>query len=214
MAHQHTVTLKLPSFWSTQPRSWFTQAEAQFIIKGIVNDDTKYYYILASLDQDTAARLLHLLENPPTEGKYRAIKTGLLDTFGLSELERASQILHIHLLGAAKPSKLMDEMLALLGHTYPAYFTNNYCWRDCLKTSGPNWLQSNMTIAGPCPSKQTYYGLQKKWPLQTHWRNWKKQIPFFPRRNCQPLNPTSNQNTVFITGNGERKPKYVKIYGQ
>ena len=70
MAHEHAVTLKLPLFWTTQSRSWFTQAEAQFIIRGIVNDDTKYYYILASLDQDTAARLLDLLENPPVEGKY------------------------------------------------------------------------------------------------------------------------------------------------
>ena len=114
MVHEHAVTLKLPPFWTTQPRSWFTQAEAQFIIRGIVNDDTKYYYILASLDQDTAARLLDLLENPPAEGKYQAIKAILLDTFGLSELERASQLLHIHPLGAAKPSELMNEMLALL----------------------------------------------------------------------------------------------------
>ena len=104
---------------TTQPRSWFTQAESQLIIRGIVNDDTKYYYILASLDQDTAARLLHLLENPPAEGKYQIIKARLLDTFGLSELERASQLLHIHPLGAAKPSELMDEMLALLGNHPP-----------------------------------------------------------------------------------------------
>ena len=83
MAHEHAVTLKLPPFWTTQPRSWFTQAEAQFIIRGIINDDTKYY-ILASLDQDTATRLLDLLENPPEDGKYQAIKARLLDTFGLS----------------------------------------------------------------------------------------------------------------------------------
>ena len=61
------------------------------------------------------------------------------------------------------------------------------------------------------PSKQTCSGRQKKWPLLlTHWRNGKKQILSFSRRNHQPLNPTSNQNTVFITGCGERKPKDVK----
>ena len=85
MLTEHAITLKLPPFWTTQPRSWCTQAEAQFIIK--------YYYILASLDQDTAARVLDLLENPHAEGKYQAIKARLLDTFGLSELERASQLL-------------------------------------------------------------------------------------------------------------------------
>ena len=61
--YEHAVTLQLPPFWTTQPTSWFTQAEAQLIIRGIVSDDTKYYYILASLDLHTAARLLHLLEN-------------------------------------------------------------------------------------------------------------------------------------------------------
>ena len=84
-----------------------------------MTDDTKYYYILASLDQDTATRLLDLLDNPPEEGKYQTIKARLLDTFDLSELERASQLLHIHPLGAAKPSELMDEMLSLLGNHPP-----------------------------------------------------------------------------------------------
>ena len=119
MAHEHAVSLKLPPFWTTHPRSWFAQAEAQFVIRGIVTDDTKYYYILASLDQDTATRLLDLLDNPPEEGKYQTIKARLLDTFDLSELERASQLLHIHPLGAAKPSELMDEMLSLLGSHPP-----------------------------------------------------------------------------------------------
>ena len=119
MAHEHTVSIKLPPFWTTHPRSWFAQAEAQFAIRGIVTDDTKYYYILASLDQDTATRLLDLLDNPPEEGKYQTIKARLLDTFDLSELERASQLLHIHPLGDAKPSELMDEMLSLLSNHPP-----------------------------------------------------------------------------------------------
>ena len=41
MAHEHAATVKLPPFWTTQPRSWFAQAEAQFIIREFVNDDTK-----------------------------------------------------------------------------------------------------------------------------------------------------------------------------
>ena len=75
---------------------------------GIVTEDTKYYYILASLDQDTATRLLDLLNNPPEEGKYQTIKARLLDTFDLSKLVKASQLLHMHPLEAAKPSELMD----------------------------------------------------------------------------------------------------------
>ena len=44
------VSLKLPTFWSTQPKSWFCQAEAQFAIRKISEDETKYYYVIAALD--------------------------------------------------------------------------------------------------------------------------------------------------------------------
>ena len=44
-----------------------------------------------------------------------------------------------------------------------------------------------MKIAGPWPSKQTCYGLQKKWPLLTHWRNWKKHSVFSKKKPSMSL---------------------------
>ena len=49
---EHAVSLKLPTLWTSQPEVWFTQAEAQFTLRGITADETKYFYILASLDQE------------------------------------------------------------------------------------------------------------------------------------------------------------------
>ena len=43
----------------------------------------------------------------------------LSSTFGLTERERASRLLHFRPLGDSKPSSLMDEMLALLGDHHP-----------------------------------------------------------------------------------------------
>ena len=43
------VTLKLPNFWTTHPEIWFAQAEAQFNIRGVTSDDTKYYYAVAAV---------------------------------------------------------------------------------------------------------------------------------------------------------------------
>ena len=54
-------------------------------------------------------------------GKYKALKTRLLDTFGLSAQERASRLLLFRTLGDSKPSALMDEMLALLGDHPPCF---------------------------------------------------------------------------------------------
>ena len=117
-AAANAVPLKLPTFWTSQPQVWFQQAEAQFTIRNITADQTKYAYIVAALDQDTAGRLLDLLRAPPTEGKYAAIKARLTKTFGLTHRVRANRLLQMGDLGDRRPSTLMDEMLSLLdGHS-------------------------------------------------------------------------------------------------
>ena len=119
MAVEHAVSLKLPTFWTSQPEVWFAQAEAQFNLRGITAEDTKYFYVLAALDQQTATRLLDLISRPPVDNKYKTLKDRLISTFGLSKHERASRLLHFRPLGDSKPSTLMDEMLALLGDHLP-----------------------------------------------------------------------------------------------
>ncbi len=119
MAEENAVALKLPTFWTSQPRVWLAQAEAQFVLRKITADDTKYYHVLSALDQDTATRLLDLISSPPAENKYEALRDRLVDTFGLSKRERACLLLHARPLGDSKPSVLMDEMLALLGDHPP-----------------------------------------------------------------------------------------------
>ena len=69
MAEENAVALKLPTFWCSQPRVWFAQAEAQFEIRKITADETRYYYVLSALDQDTATRLLDLISAPPSTDK-------------------------------------------------------------------------------------------------------------------------------------------------
>ena len=48
------------------------------IFPGITAEDTKYLFVIAALDQDTATRLLDLILNPPAEDKYQALKMRLL----------------------------------------------------------------------------------------------------------------------------------------
>ena len=63
----NAVALKLPVFWNQQPAVWFAQAEAQFAIRNITSEQTKYYYLVASLDQETATRVLDQLQEVPVE---------------------------------------------------------------------------------------------------------------------------------------------------
>ena len=118
---ENAVSLKLPPFWAAEPEIWFAQAEAQFDLRKITADDTKYFYVLSALDQATASRLKDFIRNPPEEGKYAALRARLVETFDLSEPERASLLLHFRSLGDTRPSVLMDEMLALLGDHPPCF---------------------------------------------------------------------------------------------
>ena len=116
-----TVAVKLPTFWSTSPVAWFAQAEAQFALRGILADETKYYHVVAALDTDTANRALSILTAPPSVNKYDTIKQFLLSAYQMTEEERAQALFNLQGLGDNKPSVLMDKMLALLGNHEPCF---------------------------------------------------------------------------------------------
>ena len=120
-ADTNAVALKLPEFWVDHLRVWLQQAEAQFALKNITADVTKYHYVIAALDQSTALRVIDVLEDPPQHGKYDNLRRRLTDVFGLSPRQRADRLLEFgaHSLGDMRPSQLMDEMLGLLGGHRP-----------------------------------------------------------------------------------------------
>ena len=95
MTSVDAVSLKLPTFWTSASAAWFAQAEAQFSLKGITADETKYHHVVASLDSATASRAISILQNPPPDKKYNAIRDFLCSAFGLSEYERADALLTI-----------------------------------------------------------------------------------------------------------------------
>ena len=117
----YAATVKLPDFWQNNPRSWFQHIEAQFQLRGITQDVTKYFHVVAALDASTTARCMARLEAPPAVGKYDALKAFLVDLFELSELEKADRLLSLNGLGDSKPSELMERMLAVLGSADPSF---------------------------------------------------------------------------------------------
>ena len=116
-----SVALKLPTFWVSSPLAWFAQAEAQFALRNISQDDTKYYHVVSSLDTNTATRALSIITSPPPSDKYSTIKSFLTSAYGLTDGERALALLNIRGLGDSKPSELMDNMLSLLGQHRPCF---------------------------------------------------------------------------------------------
>lgn len=112
-AQVNAANLKLPEFWTKSPSVWFARVEAQFNTKQITLDQTKYDYVVSSLDSNTAEEIQHLLLNPPRTGKYASLKAELNKTFGKSQFERDSELLNINGLGDRRPSALLRKINAL-----------------------------------------------------------------------------------------------------
>ena len=74
MSELAAVAVKLPTFWTTSPSAWFAQAEAQFTTRKITEDATKYYYVVAALDTDTANRTLSIITAAQTRNSSKQLK--------------------------------------------------------------------------------------------------------------------------------------------
>lgn len=152
------VGLKLPQFWAEEPQVWFVQAEAQFALRNITVDETKYFYVVSALDQHTARRVLDLLRSPPKQGKYKELKTRLLGTFDLSDFERGQALLDLPDLGDEKPSELMDKMLGLLGEHKPEFlFTGLFLRRM------PEDIRGTLVHSGVSDHRQLAVDADKLW---------------------------------------------------
>lgn len=116
------VSVKLPPVWTHKIASWFAQAEAQFNIRKITEDDTMYWHIIAALTGDVAERAARIIDDPPKTQKYKAIKTFLLRRYSLTESQRADKLLAITSLGDRSPTELADEMLRINGENDPGHF--------------------------------------------------------------------------------------------
>ncbi len=107
------VAIKLPEFWVEDPEVWFYRVEAQLRSRSITQDQTKFDYVVAALDNTTAAEIKTVLLNPPAEDKYNALKIALLEAFGKSQTQKDAELLNISGLGDRTPTALLRKIESL-----------------------------------------------------------------------------------------------------
>lgn len=105
-----SVSIKVAPFWKVNPALWFQQLEAQFALRGITQDETKYYYAISAIESDVLQEVSDIIINPPQKEKYNALKVNLIKQFSDSEEKRLKKLLSELQLGDKKPSKLYREM--------------------------------------------------------------------------------------------------------
>ncbi|XP_064468262.1 uncharacterized protein LOC135378982 [Ornithodoros turicata] len=113
--HVAAVSLKLPSFWPAEPVVWFGQAEAQFALRGITNQLTKFYHVVAALSPTEATEVRDLVASPPAHTPYDTLKAELIRRTSMSEQRRYQRLLTQEELGDRTPSQLLRRMRQLLG---------------------------------------------------------------------------------------------------
>lgn len=107
------VAVKIPPFWKTNPKLWFSQIESQFFNSGISQDATKYHTLVGSVDSDILNTVSHIIENPPAERMYDTLKSALIAEFQDSEEKRLQKLLENIQLGDKRPSTMLREMRQL-----------------------------------------------------------------------------------------------------
>ena len=80
----NAVAVKLPQFLTDNTRVWFAQAEAQFTIKGVTSNLTKFYYCVTALNKADTAQEGDLIEYPPEEEPYGSLKARLTELHTLT----------------------------------------------------------------------------------------------------------------------------------
>ena len=104
--------IKLPSFWSDKPSSWFALAESCFRTRthGITGEQAKFDQLVGALNKESIGRVLDLIEVPPLFSPYAQLKARLLDA------HQVDQLLKMGDLGARRPSELLAAILELCPH--------------------------------------------------------------------------------------------------
>ena len=108
-----TVSVKLPPFWPDKTELWFAQAEAQFDIKGITVEKTKYSYVVSMLDTKTCEQAMDIIRRLP-DNPHTSLKNRLKKAYELTNDERADRIIDMGGLRDRTPSQCLNNMLLLV----------------------------------------------------------------------------------------------------
>ena len=70
----NTVAVKIPPFWPSNPKLWFAQVEAQFTVKNITSQGTKFTHVVAALSPQAATEVRDLIVTLPATNLFDVLK--------------------------------------------------------------------------------------------------------------------------------------------
>ncbi|CAK1588919.1 unnamed protein product [Parnassius mnemosyne] len=116
------IGVRPPPFWPEEPAVWFAQLEGNFLLSGIKDDATKFYYITSTLEQRYAAEVKDIIVSPPDKDKYEKLKTELIKRLSATREKEVKQLLMHEELGDRRPSQFLRHLQHLAGPSVPDDF--------------------------------------------------------------------------------------------
>ncbi|GFU32275.1 peptidase A2 domain-containing protein [Nephila pilipes] len=110
------VTVKVTSFWLTNPEMWFSQMESQFLLASITMEITKFHHIISALQPEELDIVMDIILNPPTEKPYTTLRNKLCSQCADSEEQRLRDFVSGMQLVDCKPLHLLQEMRSKAGN--------------------------------------------------------------------------------------------------
>ena len=120
------VAVELPPFQPDNIETWFVRTKSQFRLKGVTVSQNKFDYVVQSMSQNDAVKVLDLICTPPADDPYSYLKSRLLRMYGLRDYACYEPITSLPFSGDMLPSALMSKMLSLLPSRHNAYFFLHY----------------------------------------------------------------------------------------
>lgn len=109
-----SVSSRIPDFWTDQSSLWFVPFESAETPQK-ASDNLKFQLLVAKLGKQVIVQVADILNNPPAEDKYEALKQRLLHVYEESENQRIQKRIEEMQLGDQKPSQLLHRMQTLAG---------------------------------------------------------------------------------------------------
>jgi hypothetical protein len=102
---------KLPEYWPDAPALWFLRAECSFLLRNVTDQREKFCPGGASLPRDSMRLVADLVESPPAELMYNALKNRLLASHQLTDIQKVKLLVDMSTLGDRKPTQLQAAMI-------------------------------------------------------------------------------------------------------
>lgn len=102
----NAISVKLPTFSTQEPISWFRRAEVQFRLRKITDPRTKADYVLEAIPETIFLQLSAWLDQQADEITFDPLKAYLLKEYTLTVSDRAKKLL-------AMPSQQLGDRTAL-----------------------------------------------------------------------------------------------------